>query len=224
MCGRFALGDLSGAFLRVFSLTSYPELMGSYNICPTNSVVGISQEGGQRRADLYKWGLVPRWAKDEKIGPRLINARGETVEQKPSFKSAFRKRRLLIAAEGFFEWKKTGKTKTPYYFRVGDGEIFAFAGLWETYKRPDDSILSSCTLITTTANELVSTVHHRMPVILPPSAWDQWLNPEIDDPAVLKPLLAPYPAADMNAHPVGHDVGDVRCKERRCIEPVVSLF
>jgi putative SOS response-associated peptidase YedK len=175
-------------------------------------------EGDQREFVWAQWGLVPRWAKDPKIGNSMINARSESAAEKPAFRDAFRRRRCLVAADGFYEWKKLGaKTKQPYYFHMRDGRPFGFAGLWERCGE-----LESCTILTTTPNELCATVHDRMPVILSPNDYDRWLDPAMTDAAELQPLLDAYPAEEMLATPVSTHVNNVRNIDESCIVPVAE--
>jgi putative SOS response-associated peptidase YedK len=174
-----------------------------YNIAPSQPVAVVPNDG-QLKLDFYVWGLIPSWSKDPSIGNRLINARGETLAEKPSFRSAFRRRRCLIPADGFYEWQQVPgqKTKTPMYIRLKSDEPFAFAGLWESWNSPDGSNVLSCTIITTTPNALMEPIHNRMPVILPASAYNQWLEPGEVNPASLQPLIQPYPAEAMTAYAV----------------------
>jgi putative SOS response-associated peptidase YedK len=164
--------------------------------------------------------LVPSWAADPAFGSRLLNARAETVAHKPSFRSALKQRRCLIAADGFFEWQAQRGKKQPYYFRLADGRPFAFAGLWEKWERGSEAPLETCTIITTDANELVRPYHERMPVILPPEAFASWLDTSQQGPEQLLPLLRPYPSAQMMAYPVSTLVNSPRTDDPRCIERV----
>jgi len=156
------------------------------------------------KLDYYVWGLIPSWAKDPAIGNRMINARGETLVEKPSYRTAFRRRRCLILADGFFEWKQVpgSKAKIPMYIRLKSGEPFAFAGLWDNWNSPDGSRILSCSIITTTPNTLLESIHNRMPVILPVATYARWLEPGEQDPTSLQPLIQPYPADEMSAYPV----------------------
>jgi len=214
MCGRFTLRTpltvLTQQFL--FELGELPQIewpAARDNICPTQDVAVVRQAaGGGRELALLHWGLIPSWAKDKKIASSLINARCETVAEKPAFRTALARRRCLILADGFYEWKKEGKQKLPFLFESKDKRPFAFAGLWERWRgcgpsgqRPDESIppLESCTIITTEANELCCPVHERMPVILDPADYDLWLDPSVTDSRRLLPLLTPYPAEQMSA-------------------------
>ena len=155
-----------------------------------------------RKLELFQWGLIPSWAKDPKIGNKMINARAETLAEKPSFRSALKRRRCLVVADGFYEWKKTGAAKTPMFIQLKDGRPFAFAGLWEVWQPPDGSLIKTCTIITTEPNALMADIHNRMPAILSPEAYDLWLTPgELSADAVL-PLLKPYDPTQMKATPV----------------------
>ena len=168
MCGRFGLVGNENELKRQFALKKIPDLFPDYNIAPSRSVLGIGRfEKDGREARHFQWGLIPSWAKDEKIGYRLINARGETVREKPSFRSAFARRRLIIPASYFFEWKREGAGKTPYLIRLKDHPLFGMAGLWERWTATTGEVIDSCTIITCEANEAVSELHDRMPVILP---------------------------------------------------------
>ena len=199
MCGRFTLRTSNKALTKAFDLLDadmgdVPELRPRYNIAPTQQVAAVRiRENGRRQLVLMKWGLIPSWADDPVIGNRMINARAETVATKPSFRSAFKSRRCLIVADGFYEWQKRGAAKQPYLIGLDSGKPFAFAGLWEHWHREDQTI-DSCTIITTSANELMEPLHDRMPVILPSSRYDQWLDAKSDRSDVEK-LLQPYPPA-----------------------------
>ena len=203
----------------MFALLREPELTPRYNIAPTQEVAAVRQGEQGRELSMLKWGLVPSWAKDPGIGARMINARAESVADKPSFRSAFKRRRCLILADGFYEWKKTGaRTKQPYYIFLRDRQPFAFAGLWEHWKGPDGGEMPSCTIITTGANELLSELHDRMPVILGEEEYDRWLDPKFDDAETLKSLLGPYAALDMTCYPVSTIVNNARNETPECVE------
>ncbi len=203
-----------------FPWLNVPEaLTPRYNIAPTQPVAVVPNDGNQQ-LDYYVWGLVPFWAKDPGIGNRMINARAETVAEKPSFKHAFRKRRCLVLADGFYEWKRTSAGKTPMYIKLATGKPFAFAGLWENWNSPDGSQLLSCTIITTEPNELMQGIHSRMPVILSPDAYTSWLDPSERAPGELSGLLKPYNSAEMAAHPVSTVVNNPRNETPACIQPI----
>src|SRR5512133_1261386 len=204
MCGRYTLtvdpNDLKAAFPEY----SFPEQSAPrFNIAPTQPILALPNDG-KNRADYYTWGLIPVWAKDPSIGSRLINARAETLAEKSSFRGAYKYKRCVIFADGFYEWKTQPgtKVKVPHFIRLKSGEPFAFAGLWDEWNSPDGSQIKSCTIITTEPNELMSTLHNRMPVILPREAYESWLDINPQKPETLQKLLAPYPAAEMTAYPV----------------------
>jgi putative SOS response-associated peptidase YedK len=176
---------------------------------------------GKNKLDFFTWGLVPSWAKDPSIGNRMINARAETLAEKPAFRAALRRRRCLILADGFFEWRQEpdSKRKTPMYIRLQSGKPFALAGLWELWHSADGSDILSCTIITTTPNELMESIHNRMPVILPPEAYTLWLDPAEKKPEEISPLLRPYPAADMTAYPISVMVNDPKNDRPEIVQP-----
>jgi putative SOS response-associated peptidase YedK len=227
VCGRFVSSSSAADLAAYFGAEGVPEetLEKSWNVAPTNDVFVVHADGGVRRIDAFHWGLVPLWAKDPKVGSRMINARSETLASKGAFKPAFRKRRCIVPADGFYEWKKVPgqKQKQPYFIHRSDGEPYAFAGLWETWRGPDrddSQQLRSTTIITTSANESMAAVHDRMPVILPPSAWDEWLDPADDDIETLGRLLVPAPPHLTVLRPVGTGVNHVRNKGSELIEEV----
>ena len=192
-----------------------------FNIAPSQPVaaVRVTAEQPERRLAMFRWGLIPSWAKDPAIGNRLINARGESVAEKPSFRNAFRRRRCLVLADGYYEWEKRGTKgkKQPYYFTVQDGEPFALAGLWERWHDADDHLLETCTIITTAANETARAIHDRMPVILNAADYDLWLDHDVSDAERLKPLLRPFPAELMAAYPVDTTVNNPRNETPECV-------
>ena len=193
MCGRYTLiadlGDLAQRFEFDGSDFSYDP---GYNIAPTESVLTVRNFDG-REAAFMRWGLIPFWAKDPKIGARMINARAETVAEKPAFRNALKRRRCLVLADGYYEWQKTPAGKRPYRIIMKSGEPFAMAGLWETWKDPQGNVVPSCTIITTAANDLLSPIHDRMPVILHRESEEMWLTQDLEDTSALIPLLAPSP-------------------------------
>jgi putative SOS response-associated peptidase YedK len=195
-----------------------------YNIAPTQPVATVrtARGSGDREMVFLRWGLVPSWSKDPSIGSRMINARSETVADKPAFRAAFRRRRCLVPADGFYEWQKQNGWKQPFYIHLREGRPFAFAGLWEFWKGEGDVIIESCTLLTTEPNDLIRPLHSRMPVILHPQQYDLWLDPGLDAPERLRPLLRPYPFADMEAYPVSRFVNKPQNDDPRCIEPLPS--
>jgi len=224
MCGRYTLTIDPDELQQAFGLTEPPPagLAPRYNIAPTQPVAVIAN-GESRRLELFKWGLIPSWAKDPAIGNRLINARAETLAEKPSFRTALKKRRCLVLADGFYEWKKEGRTKTPMYIQLKDGRPFAFAGLWESWKAPDDDaqgIVRTCTIITTTPNPLVGKIHDRMPVILAPKDYGVWLTPGELPAEKALPLLKAFPASQMKAVAVSPRVNNPAFDSRECVLPV----
>jgi putative SOS response-associated peptidase YedK len=221
MCGRFTLQAGAPEIARLFGVEDVPTREPRYNIAPTQPVVALraAPDGGRELA-LFQWGLVPYWAKDPAIGNRMINARAETVFDRPSYRNAARRRRCLVPADGFFEWMPGPRGKQPYYIQLADGGLFAIAGLWERWEGPDDSIVESCALITAPPNDLMRSIHDRMPAILPPEDWSRWLDAGTTDPALLEPLLRPYAAGDMRAVAVSTRVNSPRYDDIGCIEPL----
>lgn len=221
MCGRYTQRAKLKQLAELFKLFDAiaDSIVPRYNIAPSQDVLAIRETDSRELVEL-KWGLVPSWAKDPKIGNRMINARGETVREKPSFRSAFKRRRCLVPADGFYEWKKTGaKTKQPFFVHLKHDQPFAFAGLWEHWEG-DGEIIESCTIITTDANELMKPIHERMPVILPVEAYDEWLDPENQATEDLPRLLVPYPTDEMEAHRISTYVNSPRNQGLECIEEV----
>ena len=207
MCGRFALTVDVEKIAKTFGVEPTLEITRRYNIAPTQNVVSIMRNGATHLAEL-RWGLIPSWAKDESIGSRMINARAESLTEKPSFKGLLRSKRCLIIADGFYEWRQDSGSKTPMYITMKDGEPFAFAGLWDSWKDPDGQPLRTCTIITTEPNEVVASIHNRMPAILLPEARDAWLDTDIKDEHLLAHWLTPYPAHAMMARAVSRLVND----------------
>jgi putative SOS response-associated peptidase YedK len=224
MCGRFTLTDPDADLAVQFNLPEIPELAPRYNIAPTQPVaaVRVAANGSGREMVLLRWGLIPFWAKDPNIGTRMINARSETVGEKPAFRAAFKRRRCLVVADGFYEWQKQNGTKQPFYVRLRDARPFAFAGLWESWKGPDANPIESCTLLTTQPNDLLRVVHSRMPVILQPQDYELWLDPEVQEPQRLQPLLRPYSAEEMETYAVSRYVNSPDNDDPRCIDPLPS--
>jgi putative SOS response-associated peptidase YedK len=223
MCGRFTLTTDPGIIARRFGA---PPAEGGgttprYNVAPTQTVVTVTDDG-QRHLAAMRWGLVPRWAKDPAIGSKMINARAETLAEKPAFRQVLQKRRCLIPADGFYEWPNRGKSKQPLRVTLTTGEPFAFAGLWDTWHAPDGQDLRTCTIVTTTPNALMAPFHHRMPVILTPEAEQVWLDPTIDNPEQLVPLLVPYPAEAMHVYPVSTLVNRVANDSPQLVLPLES--
>ncbi|MDY7095550.1 MAG: SOS response-associated peptidase [Acidobacteriota bacterium] len=222
MCGRYTLTAPSEVIAEVFDVAEVTaELSPRYNIAPTQetAIVGLNHEG-KRTLGTMRWGLIPHWAKDPSIGNRLINARSETAAEKPSFRSSFKKRRCLVPADGFYEWKKLDGRKQPYYLRLKEHRPFAFAGLWARWSGEDDQPVLSFTLLTTEPNELAKEVHDRMPVILQPKHYDTWLDPEVHDREQLEAMLGSYPAEEMETYAVSTEVNSPRNDRPSCIEPL----
>ena len=220
MCGRFTLiSNIGELQLRFGFVMEPPETQPRYNIAPTQQVLTVVNDG-ERRGELMRWGLVPSWAKDIKIGNRMINAVSETAASKPAFRSAFRRRRCLVLADGFFEWRKEGKQRIPLYFSQKSGEPMAFAGLWENWQSPEGEWIRSCTILTTAANSFIEPIHNRMPVILSAETEPLWLDPLTDTPANLEPLLLPAPPELLDAVEVSPTVNNVRNHGPDCIAPV----
>ena len=217
MCGRYALisniSELQGRFGFV---VDSPAPEPRYNIAPTQQVLAVVNDG-LRRGEMMRWGLVPSWAKDIKIGSRMINAVSETAAAKPAFRSAFRRRRCLVLADGFYEWRREGKQRTPVYFFQKSGEPMAFAGLWESWQSPEGEHIRSCAILTTAANEFMAQIHHRMPVILSAETEPLWLDPLTETPDTLEPLLIPAPPELLDAREVSPTVNNVRNDGPDCI-------
>jgi putative SOS response-associated peptidase YedK len=222
MCGRFTMTVSAKDVADLFGLADVPDLAPRYNVAPTQPVAAVrAAADGQRSLGLLRWGLVPPWAKDTKIAP--INAKAETAADKPFFRHALRKRRSLIPADAFYEWQKVGRHKQPYLFQLRDGEPFAFAGLWESWQGTNGEALESCALLTTEANELVRPVHERMPVILNPRHYAEWLDPDLTNPALLADWLRPFPADALTAYPVSTFVNDPRNEGVACVTPLRTV-
>ena len=213
MCGRFTLKTPERIRLPNYH-SDFPTLKPRYNIAPSQDVLTVVQRGASREATFLQWGLIPSWSKEAK---GIINARVETIESKPSFSDSFKTRRCLIFADGFYEWERHGKISQPYYFQMKDGAPFTFAGVWDRWKQ-NGRTMDTCAIITTTANELLSTIHHRMPVILEAESHDLWLG-EDSRAADLKELLAPYPADAMTSYAVSYDVNDAKLDDQRLVLP-----
>jgi putative SOS response-associated peptidase YedK len=206
MCGRFYLDVLADKIIEQFCLSSAPQRSTHYNIAPSQNIAAITSKAGKRELVLLHWGLIPSWAKDKKFAYRTINARAETVETKPSFRSAFRHRRCLIPASGFYEWKATTQGKQPYCITSVDEKLFAFAGLYEHWEGTEGEKIDSCAIIVTEAKGEIATIHDRMPVIISPDNYDAWLDEETKDPVVLKPLLLPHEGFETRLYPVSRQV------------------
>lgn len=241
MCGRFTLRASASEVAEAFGLLEAPPFAPLFNIAPTQPVAVVRHvpeaADSQRELVWMHWGLVPSWAKDRSMGAKMINARADTAPTKPAYRAAFRRRRGLVVADGFYEWQEpeqtgslgTGKMagrrskakKQPYFFHMDDDRPFAFAGLWETWESPDGSFLDSCTILTTDANELMRPVHDRMPVILAPDDYRRWLDPAVEASEVL-PLLRPYPGDDLVAYPISTYVNSPSHDDAHCIAPLAA--
>jgi putative SOS response-associated peptidase YedK len=224
MCGRFTLTTPGDTLAEIFELSEVPDLPPRYNIAPSEPVATVRLPGGNapRELVLLRWGLIPHWAKDPGVGAKMINARAETVATNPAFRSAFRRRRCLVPATGFYEWQRQERRKQPVYIRMHDEQPFAFAGLWEHWEGPEGTPIESCTLLTTEPNDLVRPVHDRMPVILDPKDYELWLDPDVQDPARLQPLLRPYASEQMVAYPVSQLVNNPANDVPETIEPLAA--
>lgn len=221
MCGRFTVRLPSPDLAAAFGIAETArETAPSFNVAPGRVVPVVVDEGEGRRLDAFRWGLIPHWAKDPSIGERLINARAETVAEKPAFRQAFLRRRCLILADGFYEWKAEGTRKTPYFISLDGVPVFAFAGLWEHWTPPGGEPVLSCAILTVEANAFMRPIHHRMPVILPPEAYGAWLDPHNGDRQALLALLKPCPSEGMRAHPVSSFVNAARHDSIQCVLPL----
>jgi len=202
-----------------FQLPEIPPVEPRYNIAPTQSLATVVMtHGHQRQFKLCRWGLIPSWVKDPGVGSGFINAKAETAATKPAFRAAFRRRRCLILADGFYEWQRVGRRKQPFYIHLRDDRPFAFAGLWERWEGPYRQAIDSCTILTTEPNDLLRRLHDRMPVILGPETYDRWLDPTVQEPQVLQPLLRPFPAEHMIAYPVNTRVNNPDNDHPECIK------
>ncbi len=225
MCGRYVLHVYLSEITDQFEVYEVEWVWEpNYNIAPGNNVPGVIKNG-ENRLKALRWGLIPHWAKEESIGYRMINARAETLAEKPAFRRAFQKQRCIIPANGFYEWRheENKKKKTPFYISLRSGKLMGFAGLYETWKSEDDKIITSCTIITTRPNEIVQPLHNRMPVILGPDKREMWLDKTIQDPMELMPLLKPYDAKEMVSHEVSDKVNSTKYNRPDCIKPVKSF-
>ncbi len=220
MCGRYAFFSPAEAVKRTFALDEVPALEPRYNISPTQSVPAVrAAEEGHRTFAMLHWGLVPKWAKERAIGNRMINARSETLAEKPSFRDAFRKRRCLVVANGWYEWQVAPGGKQPWFIRLRNSESFAFAGLWERWKDPaDGALLESCTIVTTDASPSIRKIHERMPVVLGAPDWARWLDTAFSDTDKLAELLRPYEPKELQAWPVSRLVNAPKNQGSKLIE------
>ena len=222
MCGRYRLSRSKQIVEEYFEAASESDedWAPRYNIAPTQPVATIRQAGASRILSMMRWGLVPSWATDLSIGAQLINGRSETALTKPAFRDAFRARRCLIPADGFYEWKKSGKQRHPFHFGMKDGSIFAFAGLWDRWKSPNGQLIDSCSILTTAPNKLLNDVHDRMPVILPPRHYQTWLTAPVTESERLAEILVPFDAALMARYPVSSLVNGAKNDSPECAQEV----
>lgn len=219
MCGRFTVRSNANVIANEFVLSGLVDLIPHCNIAPTQLVAAVRSLDGPRELVMLRWGLVPPWATELSIGSRMINARSETVATKPSFKKSFQSRRCLVVADGFYEWQKVDDKKQPFFIRLKSDRPFGFAGLWERNDRTGQPV-ETCTIITTTANEMMVPLHERMPVIIPPEQYDLWLDPEVQDVTQLERLLQPFPSEEMTAYPVSTLVNSPKNDLAECVEPL----
>ena len=220
MCGRFAQRSNPKSLAREFKVAEVPNVEARYNIAPTQDILGVVESADEREMKFFKWGLIPSWAKDAAMGARLINARSETVEEKPAFREAFKKRRCIIPADGFYEWQRTGGRKQPFFFHLRDDRPFGFAGLWDKWKSQEGKVIESCTILTTGSNEVLMPIHDRMPVILNPEDYDLWLDEDVRKSDLRQELLRPFPASEMNAYPVSTLVNNTRSQGAELVQQI----
>ncbi|MEC9266198.1 MAG: SOS response-associated peptidase [Pseudomonadota bacterium] len=218
MCGRYSLTTPIEGIRRLFGFERIPNLPARHNIAPTQAVLAVREENSVRTCFMARWGLIPGWSKDPSIGAKMINARAETVREKPSFKTAFKRRRCLIPVDAFYEWKTLGGKKQPFRIAFDDGEVFAFAGLWERWQGADGSDVETCSIVTTEANEALHDLHHRMPVIVDPHRFETWLHADEDEAArVMRPYVG---ARKLVYHPVSPRLNDVRNDDEDLSRPI----
>jgi putative SOS response-associated peptidase YedK len=223
VCGRYRLSRRKQIVEEYFdSVSGEEDWAPRYNIAPTQSVPVIRQNPKEpiRELSLMRWGLIPSWSKDPSGAARMINARAETASTKPAFRDALKSRRCLIPADGFYEWSRTGTTKQPYCFVVNEGELFAFAGLWDRWKDPSGNWIKTCSILTTIPNAVTTAVHDRMPVILDPDSYDLWLDPGMTNVAAASELLKPCDARLMRCYPVSTRINSVGNDDPECCQPV----
>lgn len=225
MCGRFNQSSPTESLARLFDAKPSGPTTPRHNVSPSHevAVVRVLPPDRERKLDLLRWGLIPPWSKDSSLsGGRMINARSESVTEKPSFRTPLKRQRCLVPADGFYEWKKADKRNQPYFIRLKTESPFAFAGLWEKWTGPDGKGVGTFTILTTYANEFLKDIHERMPVILHPEDYDAWLDPKIQDPTAVLPLLKPYPVEEMEAYPVGPYVNSPKNDGPDCIRPTAG--
>ncbi len=226
MCGRFSYGvsksELELYVTNAFQISAVPDnlTIPRYNVAPSQKVLAVIHDGSRHRLGEIKWGYVPSYSTDESVGYSMINARAETIREKFAFQHAFKTRRCVILADGFYEWDHHGKLKTPYRFTLKRPSLFAMAGLWSSHVKPDGSKHYTCTIITCEANELLSSVHDRMPVIFDDETARAWLNPNEMNYDHLHQLLQPYPANNMNIWEISSKINNPQCDDKECVEPI----
>ncbi len=222
MCGRYTLKTPVERLSEKFQFPEVFLLKPRYNIAPSQEVAVVRRlpDDRERKLAMLRWGLIPAWSKDPTKGAQPINAMAETAAEKPMFRDAFKRRRCLVPADGFYEWKQEGGRKQPVYIHMKDGEPFAFAGLWERWVREEDELIESCTILTTEPNGLLEPIHNRMPVILDPKDYEQWLDPDVQEVTRLKPILHPYLPEQMTYYPVNLRVNNPRNDDALCVEPL----
>jgi putative SOS response-associated peptidase YedK len=220
VCGRYRLSRRAEVLSSFYAEYQGMDWDARYNIAPTQTVPVITQAANQptRRASLMRWGLIPSWAKDAAVGAGMINARAETAAEKPAFREPLERRRCLIPADGFYEWKWTGKSRQPYCFELAERRPFAFAGLWDRWRAADGRALETCTILTTTPNQLLADIHDRMPVILAPASHDVWLDPGFQNVSALSAMLRPYDSEMMRRYPVSDRVNSIANDDPECSE------
>ena len=224
MCSRFSFIFINEIKDRFNLAQPEFDFEPRYNIAPSQPVPVVIHRNGGNQLCIFRWGLIPYWAKDESIGNKLINARAETLEEKPSFRQSLKQKRCLVLADGFYEWKKEGRLRKPYRITLRDGKPFAFAGLWDSWRSPTGQIINSCTIITTTPNKLMEPIHNRMPVILPQDKESLWLDVGITSSDEVKSLLSPFPEEQMIAYEVSTLVNSPQYDGPECVFPAYSLF
>jgi putative SOS response-associated peptidase YedK len=224
MCARYSIGFTEKQVRDLFNLDPGEPVELRYNVAPTQDVPAVieGREDQKRHFQTFKWGLVPYWSDDLKIAQKLINARAETIFEKPAFRSAARKHRCLIPAMGFYEWRTEGKKKQPYFFQLKSGQPMAFAGLYETKKLEGDGRLRTCTIVTTSPNDLVRPFHDRMPAVVRAEDFDEWLSKKIENSKELLPILVPFPESEMECYPVSQEVNKVVTEGPDCVTPITT--
>jgi len=222
MCGRYAVTSSPEAIRALFRYTDLPNFPPRYNIAPTQPIGIVRLEHGERRFALVRWGFIPSWAKDPRMVSLMFNARGETVIDKPAYRAAMRRRRCLVPADGFYEWRRIGSRSQPYYVRRKDGKPFAFAGVWETWTGPNGEEFDTAAIVTTRANQTLATIHERMPVVLGEDAYDLWLNCAEVDPEATVSVIAPAPDDLLKSYAVSGAVNRAANDEATLIEPLTD--